>query len=749
MSLNKYNTMKYNTMLLILLSLANLNAQVPNKKSTDSIQKLDQVFINTKVIFGSKYVAQNRSGSAYYVSAEELEKFSYTDINRILRTVPGVSIYEEDGFGLRPNISLRGTSPERSAKISIMEDGVLIAPAPYSAPAAYYFPSIARMQAVEILKGSSQIQYGPFTTGGAINLVSTQIPTTFKGRLKSSFGSFNTHQTHLKIGDSKSQFGYTLEYLKNNSKGFKDLLDDQNTGFDKNDFVAKFRVKSRENAKYQQALTFKFQYSDEVSNETYLGLTASDFKQSPFMRYAASQEDKMTNKHQQFLLTHEINFSNLLKVTTSGYYNSFARNWYKLNDVVFNGDKVKIASILNNPTTYNSYMNIIRGISNSDADALLVKANNREYISKGIQTKLDFHWSGENVFHDLEIGLRYHYDEEDRFQWKDGYNMTSNGQMNLTTAAERGSDANRISSAKAFAGSILYKLKYKNLTLTPGIRYENIQLQRENFGSDDPNRTGTDLSTRENDLSVFIPGIGMNYKFNNQTSIFAGIHKGFSPPGNKPGQKAEESINYEIGSRFNLKGLRGEIVGFYNDYSNLLGSDLAASGGTGTLDQFNAGEVSVKGIELLLNYDLMEKNSKFYMPVTFGYTLTDATFENNFGSDEDLWGEVENGDELPYIAKHQFNTSISLEHSKFELHLNGRQNGAFRTTAGTETINENNGITSNFIVDFSGKYHIKNNLSVTGMVINMFDNTYAVSKVPAGFRPGHPFGIYGGIEFRF
>ena len=102
----------------------------------------------------------------------------------------------------------------------------------------------------------------------------------------------------------------------------------------------------------------------------------------------------MTNKHQQFLLTHEINVSNFLKITTSGYYNGFSRNWYKLNDVVVDGDKVKIASIVNNPTAYTPYMDIIRGTSNSAADALLVKANNRAYISNGIQTKLDFHWNG-------------------------------------------------------------------------------------------------------------------------------------------------------------------------------------------------------------------------------------------------------------------------------------------------------------------------------------------------------------------
>lgn len=719
-----------------------------NEKTKDSIQKLDQVLISTNVIFGNKYEAKNRTGSSYYISPAELKKHSYTDINRVLRTVPGVNIYEEDGFGLRPNISLRGTSPERSAKISIMEDGILIAPAPYSAPAAYYFPSVARMQAVEILKGSSQIQYGPFTTGGAINLVSTQIPDTFRGKLNASYGSFNTSQIQAQIGDNKSNFGYAVEFLNFNSDGFKNLPDNSNTGFDKNDVVAKFRLNTKADAAIQQAVNFKFQYADEVSNETYLGLSQTDFEANPFNRYASSQDDKMTNDHIQFTVSHEIEFSKQFRITTDAYHNGFSRNWYKLNDVTFNGDRVGISSVLNNPENYPYHFSIVNGSSNSESDALRLKANNRVYKSQGVQTKLDYHWSKNNIFHDLEIGFRYHYDEEDRFQWVDGYNITD-GQMNITSRGARGSNANRISSAKAFASSVLYKLKYDQLTITPGIRYENINLNREDYGKEDFNRSGNDLSSRENNVDIFIPGIGFNYKFNPSTSIYGGVHKGFSPPGNTPGQKSEESINYEIGSRFNYKGIRGDAVIFYNDYSNLLGSDLAATGGTGSLDQFNAGEVSVKGLELLLNYDLLSKNTTYKLPITFGYTYTDTEFLNSFGSSDDLWGEVTIGDELPYIAKHQFNTSISLEHKRFELNLNGRYNGAFRTTAGTEKITDNNGVTSNFIIDFSSKYHVRKNLSITGRMINLLNEAYAVSRVPAGLRPGHPFGAYAGLEFQF
>jgi len=735
--------------LLLLIGAFNMSAQEnQQKKPKDSIQNLDEVLIDANAIFGNKYVAENRTGSAYYISPEELEKFNYTDINRVLRAIPGVTFYEEDGFGLRPNISLRGTSPERSAKISLMEDGVLIAPAPYSAPSAYYFPSVARMQAVEILKGSSQVQYGPFTTGGAINMISTQIPDNFKGQVRASLGSFNTSTLHARVGDSKPTLGYMVEYLNYNSDGFKNLPDHSNTGFDINEVVAKFRVNSKAEAKLKQALEVKFQYSDEVSNETYLGLTESDFKNSPFSRYAASQEDQMNAEHLQLMLTHTLQFSKNFRITTNGYYNKFSRNWYKLDDVIFNGDKQSIANVISNPDSFSNHLGILRGDIDSNADALLVKANNRSYLSKGVQTKFDYHWYGDNVFHDLEIGLRYHYDEEDRFQWEDGFNII-NGSMNLTSLGERGAQGNRISSATAFASFAMYKLKYKNLTLTPGLRYENIILQRDNYSSDDPNRTGSGLASRENKVDILIPGIGFNYAFTNDISMFGGVHKGFSPPSNQEGQKAEESINYELGSRFVLGKIRGELVGFYNDYSNLLGSDLAATGGTGSLEQFNAGEVAVNGIELLLNYDLLAKSSTFSLPLTFGYTLTNTEFLNSFGSDDGLWGEVTKGDQLPYIPKHQFNVILSLEHAKYELNLSGRYNGEFRTQAGSGDIPNDDLVASNFIIDFSAKYHLTKNLNLTGNIINMLDETYAVSRVPAGLRPGHPLGANLGLEFRF
>ena len=145
------------------------------------------------------------------------------------------------------------------------------------------FHQLPECKLVEVLKGSSQIQYGPYTTGGAINFVSTEIPKSFKGKISTSYGSFNTGQTHTTIGNSSKNFGYMLEYLNYNSNGFKSLGNKLNTGFDINEITSKFRFEIFKKSKTKQSLEFKFHHYDEISNETYLGLTNSDFDKNPFL----------------------------------------------------------------------------------------------------------------------------------------------------------------------------------------------------------------------------------------------------------------------------------------------------------------------------------------------------------------------------------------------------------------------------------------------------------------------------------
>ena len=729
--------------LAIMLLAVNIGVSQESSDGKDSTtlktEVLKEVIVNGNAILGSKFEAKNRTGSANYISANELQKFSYSDISRILRSVPGVNIYEEDGFGLRPNISLRGTSPERSAKINLMEDGVLIAPAPYSAPAAYYFPTIGRMQAVEILKGSSQVQYGPNTTGGAINMISTQIPNQFMGRATLSAGNFNSKNTQIVVGDSFKNFGFVSEYYNYNSDGFKNIDGGGNTGFDKSDYLAKFRINTDEGAKIYQSLHFKIQFSEERANETYLGLTDLDFNENPYRRYRASSEDLMDTEHQQYQLTHLLKFSPAFAITTTGYVNKFKRNWYKLDDVNL-GERVGINNVLSDPDTYAMEYNALLGNTDTTNDVFGIKANNRKYTSKGIQSIARLRW-GSDWLQSLELGIRYHEDEEDRYQWVDRYAFQNN-ELIRTTVGIKGADANRISNAKAIAAHTLYKLNLGGFTLTPGIRYENIVLGRINYGTNDGSRLGTDLSERENQVDVWIPGIGANFTFTDNLSFFGGVHKGFSPPGNTEGQDAERSINYELGTRFNYHGIQGEVVGYYNDYQNLLGSDLAASGGTGSLDQFNAGEVRVSGIEVLLNYNLLNNLSqKFRLPVSFTYTLTDTEFLSSFESDNEIFGEVTAGDEIPYIAKNQFNLNLGLEHKKFAIDLGARYIDAFRTQAGTGAIPTNLRVDSNIVIDLSGRYFYNSHFNFSVNIINLFDATYAVSRVPAGLRPGHPFGI--------
>lgn len=730
-------------------------ANVRTGTITVADQRLDeyvvdlQAFAVVGTITGGSGPSRTMPGSAWYVGPREIQAQAATDVHRLLRSVPGVNIQEEDGFGLRPNIGLRGAGSERSSKITLMEDGVLIAPAPYAQPAAYYFPSIGRMHAVEVVKGSSQIRYGPLTTGGAVNLISTPVPERDQAMVALWGGSYGTRNLHANAGTVVGRHQLMVETFQQAADGFKELDGGGTTGFNKQDYLAKWQWTSADTARVRHAIGVKAGYTREESNETYLGLTAGDYASTPYRRYAGSAKDRMDVEHDLLSVRYAVALKNGPEIAATLYRTNTFRNWYKLDQVKdSSGTKIPIGDLLNEPEAYANGMDIVRGMTSGN-DALLVKANNRNYQSSGAQLIVTHKIAGERIVHDIEAGVRLHNDYVDRFQWTDGYRM-NNGAMLQTSAGKPGTESNRIANADAIAAHAVYDVDFGRLALHPGLRYEHIAMRQDDYGKLDPARNGTALVTTSNTVDVWIPGISADYTVSKAVSLFAGVHKGFSPPGTQDGMLPEASINYEAGMRVDRAGCNVQLIGFRNDYSQMLGSDLAAAGGTGTGDQFNAGAALVQGVELFVGYDPLRGHSdRLRMPVSIAYTFTDARFGSTFTSSFEPWGEVTEGDRIPYTPQHQLNARLGLESRKVTLGVNANFQGEVTTVTGAASDAASTKLAPRTVFDANASYRLGTRCEVFATMTNLTGLVYEASHLPAGTRPGMPRAVLGGVRMRF
>jgi len=726
------------------LSESNMSIKIGLKESS---KLLNELTVESISIIDYGGVVEDVPGSTHVLTPKELEKFSSNDVMQILRNIPGVNLQDEDGFGLRPNIGLRGTGVERSSKITVMEDGILIAPAPYVAPAAYYFPTAGRMEGIEIRKGSSQIKYGPYTTGGAINLISTSIPNELMGRIYLFGGSFGKRIVHAFVGTASDQIGFVAETYQVASDGFKQLDNDGNTEFQTGDYLFKFRVNSKESNRIFQALTFSAGKYRERSYETYLGLTDLDFSSTPLRRYSGSQKDVMNADHSKFSVSYLLKPSERISLNTTLYRTDFYRNWYKLDKVrsTDSSNFVDISEILEDPSIYSEEFKIIKG-ADSPEDAMNVKANNRTYFTQGIQLRASWNDGQQNF---IDFGVRLHQDQIDRFQWVDQFQMLG-GTMMKTLAGIPGTESNRIEDAYAFASYLQYRFEFRKWKFTPGLRYETISMTRDDYGKNDPKRTGKEMTNRENNVSVWIPGAGISYTISPYWNSFVGIHKGFSPPGTKDGTNPEISVNYEVGLNYSKSVFSFSTVIFYSNYQNLLGVDLASSGGTGSGDLFNGGAVKSVGAETSLHFRYLPfPQSPLSFPFSLAYTYTQAWFLNDFINEYDAWGKVSAGDQLPYLAPNQLVFNAGIEHHKYQFNLSSKFASPMRTVAGQGSLVQTERTDPMFVIDISSQYYISWNVGVFGSIQNVTNNTYIVTRRPSGVRPAIPRNYTLGIKASF
>ncbi len=428
------------------------------------------------------------------------------------------------------------------------------------------------------------------------------------------------------------------------------------------------------------------------------------------------------------------------KVTA--YRNDFARNWYKLQSV--NG--ANLNDVLVDPATYAVEYGYLTGTMSPD-DALQIRANNRAYVSEGVQARVEWDFGVSDADVSLNAGVRLHQDEEDRFQHQDGYRM-QDGVLLRTTAAALGSQTNRLSDAKATAIFVDAEIRTGKWILSPGLRYEDIDMRRLDFATSDPNRVQGPTRIRENSNRVVIPGVGAVYRVTADWRLLTGVHKGFNPPAPGSSASEESSLNLEAGARYDKGDLNFEAIYFRNDYDNLLGTVTDSTGGIGQVgDQFDGGEVVVSGLEMSASYNLAV--GAFNIPIALELTWTgEAEFKNAFESTFEPWGNVSVGDELPYIPENQFRISSGVEHERFRINLAASYVGKMRTRAGQGAHVAQETVDTHTVWDMMAVYNIDEKLSTYVKIDNLLDDDYVAARRPSGLRPGLPRTAYLGISYR-
>ena len=712
----------------------------------ETASQAEQASLEHVVIVGSQEGARKIAGSAFVVDNEELAKFEYSDINRILRQVPGVYALQEEGFGLRPNIGIRGAGGERSAKITLMEDGVLIAPAPYAGPSAYYFPTAGRIDSVEVLKGAETVQYGPYTVGGAVNLISTPIPTDAEGMVQVELGENGEQRTHAWYGASNKNFGALVETHQHTADGFKTIdRSNTDTGFTKRDYMVKLRANTNEGEGLYQQLDLKLQRATETSNQSYLGLTDADFNKDEDRRYGLSALDQMDNKQEGVTLSHLIKLDDTKSIKTTAYYNYFERDWYKLSG---GGSLVKAA----NAGDANAQGILDGSIDTTDVK---VKHNAREYKSYGIQSTFNWKLATGSVNHDLDVGVRLHEDEVDRFQPSDYFNQV-NGSLVYDRTAQPGSGDNRLQEAQAMSAFVVDHIAVTNkLDVTAGLRYETVETKETRYA--DLDRNSVD-KTKDNDSSEWLPALGATYQVNDQWSVLGGVHRGFAPAdGGGSNIDPELSTNYEAGVRFAKDKLFVEAIGFYSDYENSVKNCTVASpcelsnGDEQESGSVSRGEAEIKGLELAAQYDL-STNANYMIPVSATYTYTDTEITSaNQDGDADV--DFQKGDILAYVPENQFAASVGfVAASGWDAYLNASYTDEMcidNTCERSGAENQFKQTESLWVFDLSASYPLNQSASVYAKVDNLLDKRAIISRSPDGARGNKPRTAYVGITLNF
>lgn len=153
--------------------------------------------------------SQKTLAAVTVIDREEIERKQYSTLLEALKTVPGISLAANGGWGTTSSVSIRGT---KASQILVLIDGQKVGSATTGQTAFEHIP-LEQIERIEVLRGARSSLYGSEAVGGVIQIFTRKASQDgVKPFASFTYGSHETYQGNAGV-NIKSGNGWVTASL--------------------------------------------------------------------------------------------------------------------------------------------------------------------------------------------------------------------------------------------------------------------------------------------------------------------------------------------------------------------------------------------------------------------------------------------------------------------------------------------------------------------------------------------------------
>ena len=647
-------------------------------------------------------------GIVTVITTEEIKNLGYRTFVEILRTIPGFEILKDGSTGVVVP-AVRGITS--SNKVRLMLNGHFVN-SPFTGSAFGRFDDfpVENIKKIEIIRGPGSAMYGENAFTAVINIITKDAKDIDGVKVSSGYGSFETYEENVVFGKTYGKVDVSGMLHYRQTGGFDGIVEsDRQTILDNT--LSSFGVPAVSKApgrvhdgRQEYDMNLKVTYKEFYFEGLYINKNVSPFIGGP--QYALTDESQIRDNYVFGEVGYKKKYEEKLTIKPRLYYDQFDLDNYieslpEGTTVPFDTDGD------GNYDTLNTYPDGF--IGNGKVTQKIV----------GTEIPFDYDLFDGNI---ITLGFEYRLINQTNIEFSGNFHPATYDVLD---------------SVRDFSDTYPF---LKEATR----RIWSVYLQDTWDITDTLNLT---LGARHDQYSDFggatSPRSGLTWAFMKDASLKLLYGEAFRAPNfvemfttNQPAIRGNEDLDpetirtYEVGLRYRFnKYVTSGINYFNNDIKDLIVlKTLESNQNTSRYENF--GDANIQGIEMETKVDIAKGN----------YVFMNYTFQDT---------EDDDGDDLPFVAKHKGNFGVNVRYWKY---INTNMSTFVSGRRSREEDDTRDDLPAYALLNLSviGKEFFKT-MEVYGTVYNLLDKDYSDPgpiSIPEDLpRPGRTFFI--GLSYQF